>query len=1069
MSDHRGSLPWPLDVPGACAAAAAALGLLALAGWLIGLRPLAAWVPGQIPMAPSTAVLFVLFGTLVALREPIARAPGRLRLVRWLALPGTALAAVLLVASARGVTSNLENLGLTLAGTAGGAPVGHMSPLTAGMFVLAGISYVSALMLDRIPVGPRRVGLLAGLVVVLLSAVLATGYALGGPLLYDSGVIPPALNTSAAFLLLGTALMGSAAQALRTGSGRRFFRSARTATAFALVLAVAATLIMAVAYGYFHLYQADFKAETGRELSAMADLKAQGVAQWRRERLGDATVLADNESFAELVQRVGARRPDPGARARIRDWLTSVRLSYGYEQADLLDLDGRLLVASTSRAGEPARLPAAAILAATSSGRPSFVDFQRTGGSGAVRLAVAAPITEGAEGGRRLALLYLQIDPQAYLYPFLLQWPAARLRTAATLLLRRQGERAVLLNDVPGRARALTTWVPLSDTLVPAARAVRGERAVIQGRSRDGVPVEAAVRPIPGSPWFIEARVGTREILAPLRERLWWVVGLTSLVLLALVGATAIVWQDRERRYFRSLADAESRERSSQARYRALFNSQRDAILVTDRERRITNYNPAFERLFGYATREIVGRRAGILYQSKESAREMDRIVVEHEADPLWVHHATLRRKDGAAFPAEMNISRLHDTETGAHVGFVGIIRDVTELRRVEQAKEELTAQLAQAQKLESVGRLAGGVAHDFNNMLAVITGHVELALDEAAEGSPIREDLEEIRAAADRSAGLTRQLLTFARRQMTRPEVLDLGRSLDGMAKMLRRLIGENIELDTQVAADLWPVRIDPIQLDQILANLVVNARDAIAGVGRVTIEVSNTAVDDAYALQHPDAIPGDFVTLAVSDDGKGMPQEVMAHLFEPFFTTKPPGEGTGLGLATVYGVVRQNGGFVNVYSEPGRGTTFRVYFPRHAHDTESRAFQESPAIAGRGETILVVEDETALLRLTTRTLEGLGYRVLPASTPDEALAIADRHAGEIVLVLTDVIMPGMNGRDLADKLHERAPELPILYMSGYAGPILGHVLDDGVQVIQKPFTRALLSQKIRETLERR
>ena len=383
--------------------------------------------------------------------------------------------------------------------------------------------------------------------------------------------------------------------------------------------------------------------------------------------------------------------------------------------------------------------------------------------------------------------------------------------------------------------------------------------------------------------------------------------------------------------------------------------------------------------------------------------------------------------------------------------------------------RDALEAQLHQAQKMEAVGRLAGGVAHDFNNMLAVITGHADLALERTAPDSPLHADLLEIQEAAQRSADLTRQLLAFARKQTIAPQVLDLNHTIAGMLKMLRRLIGEDIDLRWKPAAPLWPVRMDPAQLDQILANLVVNARDAIAGVGKITIETSQTEFDEAYCETHAGFIPGSYVLLAVSDNGCGMDQEVLAQLFDPFFTTKPQGQGTGLGLATVYGIVKQNHGFINVYSEPGQGTSFKIYLPRHATDPVSTRRIPAPAAAPTGsEIVLLVEDEEALLKLSARLLERLGYTVLAAGGPTQALELAAAHGGPIDLLLTDVIMPEMSGRDLWQRLSALRPGLKCLFMSGYTANVIAHhgVLDDGVHFLQKPFSREALATKVREAL---
>ena len=383
--------------------------------------------------------------------------------------------------------------------------------------------------------------------------------------------------------------------------------------------------------------------------------------------------------------------------------------------------------------------------------------------------------------------------------------------------------------------------------------------------------------------------------------------------------------------------------------------------------------------------------------------------------------------------------------------------------------RDALEVQLHQAQKMEAIGRLAGGVAHDFNNMLAVITGHTDLALEQTTPDCPLHADLLAIQKAAQRSADLTRQLLAFARKQTIAPRVLDLNDTIAGMLKMLGRLIGEDIELLWKPADTLWPVNMDPSQIDQIMANLVVNARDAIAGIGKITIETGQVVLDESYCETHADFTPGQYVLLAVSDNGCGMDKTVLAQLFDPFFTTKPRGRGTGLGLATVYGIIKQNCGFINVYSEPGQGSTFKIYLPRHAADLTETSAGPPPAAAPTGaETILLVEDEEALLKLSTQMLERLGYTVLAASGPKQALQLAEAHPDTIHLLLTDVIMPDMSGRDLWQQLSALRPDLKCLFMSGYTANVIAHhgVLDEGVHFLQKPFSREALAAKVREAL---
>ena len=391
-------------------------------------------------------------------------------------------------------------------------------------------------------------------------------------------------------------------------------------------------------------------------------------------------------------------------------------------------------------------------------------------------------------------------------------------------------------------------------------------------------------------------------------------------------------------------------------------------------------------------------------------------------------------------------------------------------LRKQEETeREKLEAQLHQSQKLESIGHLAGGIAHDFNNMLSVISGYSEIVLSKMNASDPNYSRVQEINKAGKRSADLTRQLLTFARKQTIVPKILDLNVSVAGMLNMLQRLIGENIKLIWMPAANLWKVKMDPSQIDQILANLIVNTRDAISGIGKVIIEIGNAELDEAFCKGHLDFTPGKYVVLSVSDNGCGMSLEILEHIFEPFYTTKEVGKGTGLGLATVFGIVKQNNGFIDVYSEPGKGTTFKIYLPRHESENvgQEGKHEKTKRITGT-ETVLLVEDETAMLQFVKSQLEDLGYTVLTTDRPIKAIKIAGEYKGDIHLFMTDVVMPEMSGRDLKEKINQIRSGIKCLFMSGYSKDIMSHngVLDEGIHFLQKPFTAEALSVKVREAL---
>jgi len=481
-------------------------------------------------------------------------------------------------------------------------------------------------------------------------------------------------------------------------------------------------------------------------------------------------------------------------------------------------------------------------------------------------------------------------------------------------------------------------------------------------------------------------------------------------------------------------------------------------------------WNKASERLYGYTRQEAIGRSLLDLIippEMRDAVTEEMRKMVE-TGQPVPSGELLLMHKDGSRVPV---ISHHTIVEVpGRERELFCLDIDITERKQAEAEREKLQEQLNQAQKMEAVGRLAGGVAHDFNNMLGVILGYVEFASEKIDSRQDLYSDLKEIQKAAQRSADLTKQLLTFARKQIIAPKVLDLNDTVDSMLKMLRRLIGEDIDLLWLPADQLWPVKVDPSQIDQILANLCVNARDAITDVGKLTIETQMKTFDQADCLRNTECIPGDYVMLSVTDSGCGMNKETLDNLFEPFFTTKEIGKGTGLGLAIIYGIVKQNKGFINVYSEPGQGTTFKIYLPRFhtSEETQEKTLTAKPAPIGN-ETILLVEDEPAILELAKMMLERKGYLVLPAGTPAEAITIADTYVGKIDLLMTDVVMPEMNGRDLAKKITALFPEIKLLFMSGYSANVITQqeVLDDGVAFMEKPFSMNELAEKIRGVLD--
>lgn len=506
----------------------------------------------------------------------------------------------------------------------------------------------------------------------------------------------------------------------------------------------------------------------------------------------------------------------------------------------------------------------------------------------------------------------------------------------------------------------------------------------------------------------------------------------------------------------------QKKAREERERMLAAIEQAGEIIIITDPDGIINYVNPAFESVLGYTREEVMKRLPRILKSGKQDKDFYRNLWETITSKQTWAGRMVNKTKGGKLITVESSISPVCDA-SGKIVNFVAVMHDITENLR-------LSEQFHQAQKMESIGHLAGGVAHDFNNMLGIILGHAEMALDQVAPSQPLYNDLLEIRQAAERSASLTRQLLAFARKQIIDPKVLDLNETVEGMLKMLRRLIGEDIALAWLPSPGLWPIRMDPSQIDQLLANLCINARDAITDIGKVTIETGNISFDEAYCRNHLGFVVGEFVQLAVSDNGCGMNKDTQDKLFEPFFTTKEMGKGTGLGLATVYGIVKQNNGFINVYSELNQGTTFKIYLPRHAgHVVTNLQPVAENMISGSGETILLVEDEPAILKMTTTMLTMQGYTVLSANTPDEAMRLAKEHTGEIHLLMTDVVMPEMNGRALAKYLLSLYPGIRLLFTSGYTANVIAHhgVLDNGVHFIQKPFSMKALTEAVQNALK--
>ena len=510
------------------------------------------------------------------------------------------------------------------------------------------------------------------------------------------------------------------------------------------------------------------------------------------------------------------------------------------------------------------------------------------------------------------------------------------------------------------------------------------------------------------------------------------------------------------------LAREQAALRESEARFRALIDSSTDHLFMLSPDGVFLSSNNRVGQLNLESGNALVGKHLDQVLPEPALARYTDMIrMVKTTSEPV-------------SFDYELPVAKhqlldyecmLYPIARGGKLWAIGgIVRDVTKHKQLE-------SQLRQVQKMDAIGRLVGGVAHDFNNMLTVIITYAQLVLQDLDPDDPRRSDVDEILRAGQRSADLTKQLLAFARQQPIEPKVLDINDAIAANETMLQRLIGEDIDLRWMPGEDVWPVRMDPSQINQVLTNLAVNSRDAIGGAGTIIIETTNVSVDAAYAELEPGFMTGEFVMLSFSDTGKGMDTETLQHVFEPFFTTKAKGEGTGLGLSTLYGIVSQNHGFVNVYSELDKGTTFHIYLPRSVGDTTERIDIPSTQPRIGTETILLVEDEEQILNLYQRVLQQYGYTVLPANTSDQALAWCDEHEGEIDLLLVDVIMPTMSGKDLKERIETLRPGIETLFMSGYTANVIAlhGILPDGIHFVQKPISPQEMVKKVWNVLHHR
>jgi two-component system cell cycle sensor histidine kinase/response regulator CckA len=819
-----------------------------------------------------------------------------------------------------------------------------------------------------------------------------------------------------------------------------------------------------VGYRYYIDQKADIEAEVRNRLETIARLKVQEVTSWREERLSDARTAAATAAMPALRNTL-LEHASASDRQQALAWLETVRTSGRYANAILVDLHGRTVLAAGRTTAKSYPHYAELARRVVEGGEVGITDLHYDEGLGGPHMGLSAPLRFSLDGPVEGALL-LGIDPRDFLYPLIQEWPTPS-ATAETLLARREGNEVVFLNTLRHRrGAALKVRLPLNNPEIPAIKGALGFEGVTEGNDYRGVPVLASVHKVPDSPWILVAKEDAAEVYAPIRGQVFWLVLIGCSLAVAIAAGGVMLWRGVRLRFYRQRYEAEIQRQALVGHYDYLSRFANDIIFLTDEEGRIAEVNDRAVAAYGYTRQELIGMPERELRDiPARETYEADRQALDRQNS--LVFETTHRRKDGSIFPVEVSARRI---AVDRGVFRQSIIRDITERRQAEAERSRLREQLLQAQKMESIGRLAGGVAHDFNNLLTVINGYASFALEELYRGHPLHGTISEIAAAGERAAALTQQLLAFSRKQVAAPKVIDLNETIADIAKMLRRIVGEEIEVTASFSSAPALVLADRGQIQQILVNLATNAKDAMPGGGKLAIETTIVGLDGMHPGQSAEAKPGPHVLLAVTDTGSGMDEETRQHIFEPFFTTKPAGRGTGLGLSTVYGIVRQSKGWIAVYSEPGKGTTFRIYLPLVAGAAEPHASSPSGSSESLGgkETVLVVEDQAEVRKLVLDVLRTYGYRVLEASNGGEALELAHCLSEPIDLLITDVMMPGMTGRDLAARFAPLRPGMKVLYMSGYSDNVLAteSVLQPGLNYLGKPFSMIALARKVREVL---
>jgi len=835
---------------------------------------------------------------------------------------------------------------------------------------------------------------------------------------------------------------------------------------FILIFIILAAGIVTTGYFQYRQYEQQYRSQVELQLTAIADLKVGEISRWRRERIGDAETFT-TPAFLALVQHFFEKQEDSGAQRLLQAWIHKCQTTYSYESVSLTDTRGVIRMSVPETSPIIAAHLARDVTASLDSGQIVFLDFHCDIPDGHPHMSIMVPIFDDLNGLRPLGLIALSINPATYLYPLIQRWPTFS-KTAETLLIRREGNEVVFLNELRFKKNtALNLHISLTNVQQPAVMAALGRTGIVEGLDYRGVPVIADLRPVPDSPWFMVTLMDTAEVYGPMRERLWMII---VLVMAMLTGASAfvgLVWERQRIKYFR---DEQAGLQERTWLYDMIVRSLNEIYVFDAITLRFTFVSTGACRNLGCTVEELFTLTPLDIAPgfTEEAFRAMLQPLITGERE-LLVFEAVHRRRDGSEYPVDV---RMHLTRGDSSV-FLASVIDLTESKRKEAEQEKLRTQLFQAQKMESIGHLAGGIAHDFNNILAAIIGYANLMQVKMSAADPLYQNVEHILSASERAATLVHSLLAFSRKQTLSVKQVKINDLASGVSKLLGRLLGDDIIFETVFTVRDPMVMADAGQIDQIVFNLATNARDAMPEGGHLTITTDIAAIDDTYIKKHGYGTASDYALITVSDTGAGMDKATQKKIFEPFFTTKEVGKGTGLGLSTAYGIVKQHDGFIDCYSEPGKGTTFKIYLPLLETGTKAEAEQARETtrlMPGGNETILVAEDDASVRKLIKDILSQYGYTVYEAEDGMQAVQVFTEHMQDIDLLLFDVIMPHKNGKDAYREIQNIRQGVPVIFTSGYTADIIHRqaFLDDGVELLLKPVSMAALLQKVREVLDK-